>query len=235
MNDPKIIVALDYPDADSAMALVARLDPQLCRLKVGKQLFTAAGPRLVESLANKGFAVFLDLKFHDIPTTVALACKAAANLGVWMMNVHALGGSTMLRAAREALGESAQRPQLIAVTLLTSMSEPDMVEIGLNGSPQDAVLRLASLTHAAGLDGVVCSAQEAALLKRVIEQPFCLVTPGIRPAMAAPGDQQRVMTPAAALAAGSDYLVIGRPITHAADPLKALQDIHTEISNEENI
>ncbi len=234
MNDPKIIVALDYPDADSAMALVAQLDPQLCRLKVGKQLFTAAGPRLVESLANKGFAVFLDLKFHDIPTTVALACKAAANLGVWMMNVHALGGSTMLRAAREALGESAQRPQLIAVTLLTSMSEPDMAEIGLNGSPQDAVLRLASLTHAAGLDGVVCSAQEAALLKRVIEQPFCLVTPGIRPAMAAPGDQQRVMTPAAALAAGSDYLVIGRPITHAADPLKALQDIHTEISNEEN-
>jgi len=135
MNDPKIIVALDYPDADSAMALVAQLDPQLCRLKVGKQLFTAAGPRLVESLANKGFAVFLDLKFHDIPTTVALACKAAANLGVWMMNVHALGGSTMLRAAREALGKSAQHPLLIAVTLLTSMSEPDMAEIGLNGSP----------------------------------------------------------------------------------------------------
>ncbi|MHB1245355.1 MAG: orotidine-5'-phosphate decarboxylase [Sulfuriferula sp.] len=233
MNDPKIIVALDYPDADSALALVARLDPLLCRLKVGKQLFTAAGPGFVESLARRGFAVFLDLKFHDIPTTVALACQAAANLGVWMMNVHALGGSTMMRTAREALGESAQRPLLIAVTLLTSMNEQDMQEIGLAGNPKEAVLRLASLTQAAGLDGVVCSAQEASLLKHSIGQTFCLVTPGIRPAMAASGDQQRVMTPAAALAAGSDYLVIGRPITHATDPLKALQDIHIEISNGE--
>ncbi|MHB1332479.1 MAG: orotidine-5'-phosphate decarboxylase [Sulfuriferula sp.] len=233
MNDSKIIVALDYPDADSALALVARLDPLLCRLKVGKQLFTAAGPGFVELLARRGFAVFLDLKFHDIPTTVALACQAAANLGVWMMNVHALGGSTMMRTAREALGESAQRPLLIAVTLLTSMNEQDMQEIGLAGNPKEAVLRLASLTQAAGLDGVVCSAQEASLLKHSIGQAFCLVTPGIRPAMAARGDQQRVMTPAAALAAGSDYLVIGRPITHATDPLKALQDIHIEISNRE--
>lgn len=233
MNDPKIIIALDYPDADSALALVDQLDPLLCRLKVGKQLFTAAGPGFVELLAHRGFAVFLDLKFHDIPTTVALACKAATNLGVWMMNVHALGGSAMMRAAREALDESTQRPLLIAVTLLTSMSEQDMQEIGLVGNPKDAVLRLASLTHAAGLDGVVCSALEASQLKQAIPQPFCLVTPGIRPASAALVDQQRVMTPAAALAAGSDYLVIGRPITHAADPLKALQDIHTEISKEE--
>ncbi|MES2366426.1 MAG: orotidine-5'-phosphate decarboxylase [Pseudomonadota bacterium] len=233
MNDPKIIVALDYPDADSALALVARLDPLLCRLKVGKQLFTAAGPGFVELLVRRGFAVFLDLKFHDIPTTVALACKAAANLGVWMMNVHALGGSTMMRTAREALGESAQRPLLIAVTLLTSMNEQDMQEIGLAGNPKEAVLRLASLTEVAGLDGVVCSAQEASLLKHSIGDAFCLVTPGIRPAMVASGDQQRVMTPAAALAAGSDYLVIGRPITHAEDPLKALQDIYIEISNGE--
>ncbi len=233
MNDPKIIIALDYPDADSALALVDQLDPLLCRLKVGKQLFTAAGPGFVELLTRRGFAVFLDLKFHDIPTTVALACKAATNLGVWMMNVHALGGSTMMRAAREALDESSPRPLLIAVTLLTSMSEQDMQEIGLVGNPKDAVLRLASLTHAAGLDGVVCSAQEASQLKHAIPQPFCLVTPGIRPASAALGDQQRIMTPAAALAAGSDYLVIGRPITHAADPLKALQDIQTEISKEE--
>lgn len=234
MNDPKIIVALDYPDADSAWALVAQLDPCLCRLKVGKQLFTAAGPGFVESLAKQGFAVFLDLKFHDIPTTVALACIAAANLGVWMLNVHAAGGSTMLRAAREALGNAPQRPRLIAVTLLTSMGAQEMAEIGLDGNPQDAVMRLARITRNAGLDGVVCSAQEAPVLKQEFGQDFCLVTPGIRPANAARDDQQRVMTPHAALAAGADYLVIGRPVTQAAQPLKALQDIHNEISTREN-
>ena len=234
MNDPKIIVALDYPDADSALALVKQLDPALCRVKVGKQLFTAAGPKLVEALAGKGYAVFLDLKFHDIPTTVGLACQAAAKLGVWMLNVHALGGSAMLHAARAALGDAPDRPRLIAVTLLTSMGAHDMAEIGLDGSPQDVVWRLARITRAAGLDGVVCSAQEALLLKQALGQDFCLVTPGIRPASAERGDQQRVMTPLAALAAGSDYLVIGRPVTHAADPLKALQDIHNDISNREN-
>lgn len=234
MNDPKIIVALDYPDADSALALVKQLDPALCRVKVGKQLFTAAGPKLVEALAGKGFAVFLDLKFHDIPTTVGLACQAAAKLGVWMLNVHALGGSAMLRVAREALGDAPERPRLIAVTLLTSMGAHDMAEIGLDGSPRDAVLRLARITHAAGLDGAVCSAQEAPLLKQALGQDFCLVTPGIRPASTEQGDQQRVMTPLAALAAGSDYLVIGRPITQAAHPLKALQDIHNDISSREN-
>lgn len=228
--DTKIIVALDYPDASSALNLVQQLDPSLCKLKVGKQLFTAAGPRLVEDLVQRGFPVFLDLKFHDIPTTVGLACAAAANLGVWMMNVHALGGGAMLRAARAALGDAADRPRLIAVTLLTSMSEVDMREIGLQDSPQAAVLRLATLTQANGLDGVVCSAQEAALLKQVLGAAFQLVTPGIRPASAAIGDQHRVMTPAAALAAGSDYLVIGRPITHAPDPLAALLAINQEIT-----
>lgn len=234
MNDPKIIVALDYPDADSAWALVAQLDPCLCRLKVGKQLFTAAGPGFVESLAKQGFAVFLDLKFHDIPTTVAHACVAAANLGVWMLNVHALGGGAMLRAAREALGNTPQRPRLIAVTLLTSMGAQEMAEIGLDGNPQDAVMRLAHITRNAGLDGVVCSALEVPLLKQELGQDFCLVTPGIRPANAARDDQQRVMTPHAALAAGADYLVIGRPVTQAAQPLKTLQDIHNEISTREN-
>lgn len=228
--DTKIIVALDYPDATSALNLVQQLDPSLCNLKVGKQLFTAAGPHLVEALVKRGFPVFLDLKFHDIPTTVGLACAAAANLGVWMMNVHALGGGAMLRAARAALGDAADRPKLIAVTLLTSMSEVEMREIGLQDSPQAAVLRLATLTQANGLDGVVCSAQEAPLLKQKLGAGFNLVTPGIRPANAEIGDQHRVMTPAAALAAGSDYLVIGRPITHAPDPLAALLAINQEIT-----
>lgn len=227
--DTKIIVALDYPDQIAALKLVQQLDPGLCRLKVGKQLFTAAGPRFVEDLVKRGFPVFLDLKFHDIPTTVGLACAAAANLGVWMMNVHALGGGAMLRAARAALGDGADRPKLIAVTLLTSMSEVDMREIGLQDTPQAAVLRLAKLTKTNGLDGVVCSAQEAGMLKQELGMDFNLVTPGIRPVSAEVGDQHRVMTPAAALAAGSDYLVIGRPITHAPDPLVALLAIHQEI------
>lgn len=230
MNTTPIIVALDYPDAGSALSLVKQLDPSLCRLKVGKQLFTAAGPGFVEQIVKLGFPIFLDLKFHDIPSTVGLACKAAANLGVWMMNVHALGGSAMMRTAREGLGEAMDRPLLIAVTLLTSMGEAEMQEIGLQGSPQQAVLRLARLTQVNGLDGVVCSAQEATLLKVELGQNFNLVTPGIRPASVALGDQQRVMTPTAALAAGADFLVIGRPITHAAEPLQALLAINQEIS-----
>lgn len=230
LNTTPIIVALDYADEHSAMALVKQLDPALCRLKVGKQLFTAAGPQWVEQLIKLGFPVFLDLKFHDIPTTVGLACQAAANLGVWMMNVHALGGGAMLRAAREGLGDGVDRPLLIAVTLLTSMDEVEMQEIGLTGTPQEAVLRLAQLTQANGLDGVVCSAQEADMLKRELGTAFKLITPGIRPASAALGDQQRVMTPVAALAAGSDYLVIGRPITHASDPLQALLAIYKDIT-----
>jgi orotidine-5'-phosphate decarboxylase len=229
MSDPKIIVALDYPDAASALVLVARLDPALCRLKVGKELFTVAGPQLVEQLQQRGFEVFLDLKFHDIPNTTAQACKAAASLGVWMVNVHASGGRRMMEAAREGLANFAKRPKLIAVTVLTSMAQADLAELGITVSPAEQVLRLAALTQASGLDGVVCSAQEAALLRKQAGAGFCLVTPGIRPADATADDQSRIMTPRAALENGSSYLVIGRPITKAADPLLALQQISHEI------
>jgi len=229
LSNPKIIVALDYADTDSALALVARLDPALCRLKVGKELFTVAGPQLVEQLMRSGFEVFLDLKFHDIPNTTAQACKAAANLGVWMVNVHASGGRKMMEAAREALANFNQRPKLIAVTVLTSMAQADLAEIGISASPAEQVLRLAALVQASGLDGVVCSAQEAAQLRKLAGADFCLVTPGIRPADAAADDQSRIMTPRAALENGSSYLVIGRPITKAVDPLLALQKITNEI------
>lgn len=229
MSDPRIIVALDYPEATPALMLAERLQPSLCRLKVGKELFTAAGPQLVEQLQKRGFEVFLDLKFHDIPNTTAQACKAAASLGVWMINVHALGGRKMLDAAREAIVHNSRQPKLIAVTLLTSMAQADLAEIGINVPPAEMVLRLAMLARDGGLDGVVCSAQEAALLREQCGTGFCLVTPGIRPAQASPDDQARVMTPLAALQAGSSYLVMGRPITRAADPLQALLDINQEI------
>jgi orotidine-5'-phosphate decarboxylase len=227
-HDPKIIVALDYPQAASALALTERLDPALCRLKVGKELFTSAGPQLIESLQQRGFEVFLDLKFHDIPNTTAQACKAAAALGVWMVNVHALGGRKMMETAREALAHHAQRPKLIAVTILTSMAQEDLNGIGIEASPAQMVSRLAQLTRDSGLDGVVCSAQEAATLRQQCGKDFCLVTPGIRPAHAAANDQSRIMTPQAALQAGSSYLVIGRPITQAPDPFRALQDTMKE-------
>ncbi len=229
MNDPRIIVALDYPQAASALELARRLQPAMCRLKVGKELFTAAGPQLIEQLQRLGFEVFLDLKFHDIPNTTAQACKSAAALGVWMVNVHALGGRRMLEAAREALAHTAQRPQLIAVTILTSMAQDDLREIGIESAPAQMVSRLARLTQECGLDGVVCSAQEAALLRAQCGAEFRLVTPGIRPAQAAADDQSRIMTPRAALQAGSSYLVIGRPITQATDPLAALCEISNEI------
>jgi orotidine-5'-phosphate decarboxylase len=231
MSDPKIIVALDYPSAAPALALADRLEPALCRLKVGKELFTATGPALLEELMRRGFDIFLDLKFHDIPNTAAQACKAAASLGVWMINVHALGGRKMLEAAREAIVRNAQQPKLIAVTMLTSMAQQDLVEIGINATPADMVLRLATLARDRGLDGVVCSAQEAAQLRKQFGNEFCLVTPGIRPAHASLDDQSRVMTPQAAMQAGSNYLVIGRPITQAADPLQALLDINQEIGD----
>ena len=230
MKDPKVIVALDFPSADEALALVKRLQPELCRLKVGKELFTAAGPRLVEQLVGDGFGVFLDLKFHDIPNTVAAACKTAAKLGVWMLNVHALGGRAMLDAAREAIAGAEHRPRLIAVTLLTSMGRDDLAELGLSGEPEQVVLRLGKLARACGLDGVVCSAQEAALLRRELGHDFLMVTPGIRPAAASKDDQVRIMTPADAIIMGSDYLVVGRPITQAADPLHALQMINQEVT-----
>ena len=229
MTDPKIIVALDYPQAEPALALAARLEPALCRLKVGKELFTATGPQLLEQFMRRGFEIFLDLKFHDIPNTAAQACKAAASLGVWMVNVHALGGRRMMEAAREAVIQAAHSPKLIAVTVLTSMAREDLAEIGIDAIPAELVLRLAILARDSRLDGVVCSAQEAALLRRHCGSKFCLVTPGIRPADAATDDQSRIMTPRAALEAGSSYLVIGRPITSAPDPLLALHKISEQI------
>ncbi|MBI3221790.1 MAG: orotidine-5'-phosphate decarboxylase, partial [Nitrosomonadales bacterium] len=201
-HDPKIIVALDYPSAEPVLALADRLQPSLCRLKVGKELFTATGPALIEQLQKRGFDIFLDLKFHDIPNTTAQACKAAASLGVWMVNVHALGGRKMLEAAREAVAACNHRPKLIAVTMLTSMAREDLVDLGIADTPAEMVLRLATLARDSGLDGVVCSAQEAALLRRHCGTEFCLVTPGIRPAQASLDDQSRVMTPQAALQAG---------------------------------
>jgi orotidine-5'-phosphate decarboxylase len=229
MNDPKIIVALDYPQAQAALDLVSRLEPSLCRLKIGKELFTLAGPQIVEQCMQRGFEVFLDLKFHDIPNTTAQACKAAASLGVWMVNVHALGGRKMMETAREAVASSARPPKLIAVTILTSMAQEDLAGIGIAATPAEMVLRLAMLARDSGLDGVVCSAQEAALLRQHCGANFNLVTPGIRPADASADDQSRIMTPSAALKNGSSYLVIGRPITKAADPLLALQNISKEI------
>lgn len=227
---PRLIVALDFPSGRQAEELAARLDPLACRLKVGKELFVRGGPMLVERLQSRGFEVFLDLKFHDIPNTVAGACRAAADLGVWMVNVHALGGSDMMLAARSALENVRARPLLIAVTILTSHGQSVLREIGLvDPSPDQAVQRLARLAHQAGLDGVVCSAREAAELRAHEGADFCLVTPGIRPATAAADDQQRIMTPTAALQAGADYLVVGRPITAAADPMAALAALQVEI------
>lgn len=231
-NDPRIIVALDFPSDQPALALADQLDPAKCRLKVGKELFTRSGPELVRALDARGFEVFLDLKFHDIPNTTAAAVAAAADLGVWMVNVHASGGEKMMIACRERLEDFGQdRPLLIAVTVLTSMGAEDLSGIGISGSPADQVSRLATLTRNCGLDGVVCSAQEAPALKSEQGADFKLVTPGIRPLSADPGDQQRIMTPTDAMRAGSDYLVIGRPITQAADPLAALEAINSEVAS----
>jgi orotidine-5'-phosphate decarboxylase len=226
---PRIIVALDFPTQAQALALVDRLDPGRCALKVGKELFTRAGPALVEILIRRGYRVFLDLKFHDIPNTVAAACDAAADLGVWMVNLHASGGRRMMEAARERLAVHTAPPLLIAVTVLTSMDASDLAEIGCPDEPLDRVLRLARLTQAAGLSGIVCSPLEAARVRADLGAGFVLVTPGVRPASASVGDQRRVMTPRDALVAGADYLVIGRPITAAVDPLAALVAIEAEI------
>jgi len=231
MQDKPILVALDFDQSQAALQLVERLDPSRCRLKVGKELFTSEGPQFVETLQNKGFDVFLDLKFHDIPNTCAKAVKAAANLGVWMVNVHASGGQRMMEAAREALEPFKQKPLLIGVTVLTSMEQSDLAGIGLDIDPQEQVKRLAMLTKNSGLDGVVCSAQEASMLKELCGPDFQLITPGIRPSFAQQGDQRRVMTPAQAMDAGVDYMVIGRPITQHADPIEALSLIEAEIKN----
>lgn len=224
-----IIVALDFPSAPAALDLARRLSPQLCRLKVGKELFTRSGPALVEQLQQQGFEVFLDLKFHDIPNTVAGAVRAAAELGVWMVNVHASGGRRMMAAAAEAIAAFARPPLLLGVTVLTSMAAQDLQELGVSETLEERVLRLARLTADSGLDGVVCSALEAKALRSLCAPGFCLVTPGIRLAGDNAADQRRVVTPAEALAMGSDYLVIGRSITAAEDPLAALQRVHREL------
>ena len=230
-SGPRIVVALDHADASAALAMAARLDPALCRLKVGKELFTAAGPELVRELGRRGHEVFLDLKFHDIPNTVASALRAAAGLGVWMVNVHAVGGRRMLSAAREALGPPGSGvPLLIAVTVLTSMEAVDLAETGVPDSLESQVLRLARLSRDCGLDGVVCSAREAPALRHELGEGAVLVTPGIRPAGSAPDDQRRTLTPSEAIAAGSSYLVVGRPITGAPDPAAALRAITSDIS-----
>lgn len=221
--DTPLIVALDVDTAVQALAIAERLDPQTAKVKVGKQLFTREGPELVRILVARGFDVFLDLKFHDIPNTVAQAVSAAADLGVWMVNVHAGGGSRMMRAAVEALQGRSNRPLLTGVTVLTSMDETDLRELGVNQSPLERVLDLARLAQQSGLDGVVCSAQEAPLLRAELGQRFLLVTPGIRLPGDAAGDQRRVVTPQEALQDGADYLVMGRSITGATDPAAAVE------------
>jgi orotidine-5'-phosphate decarboxylase len=229
MTDSRIIVALDFPDETSALDLIARIDPELCRVKIGKELFTRCGPALVRRIVNDGYDVFLDLKYHDIPNTVANACKAAADLGVWMLNVHALGGPAMLAAARSALTDP-QSPKLIAVTILTSSSAEDLKAVGIEHTPEEMVKRLALLSREQGLDGVVCSAQESADLKSSLGMDFLLVTPGIRLPTDEAGDQKRIVSPVDAVTKGSDYLVIGRPITQADDPVQKLLTINSDIS-----
>ena len=222
----KIIVALDFPDLKSTLDLAEKLDPTLCRVKVGKELFTQVGPEVIHRLHDLGHAIFLDLKFHDIPNTVANACAAAADLGVWMINVHASGGRRMMTAAKEKLANKGKDiPLLIAVTVLTSSSQQELNEIGITVTPEEQVKRLATLTRDSGLDGVVCSAQEAKALQSLTGSEFKLVTPGIRPAGVDAGDQRRICTPVEAINNGADYLVIGRPITQAVDPVAVLRQM----------
>jgi orotidine-5'-phosphate decarboxylase len=226
-----IVVALDYPTAQQAIAMAKQLDPSKCRVKVGKELFTASGPAVLEQLHKMDFDVFLDLKFHDIPNTCAGAVAAAAELGVWMVNVHASGGERMMVAAAEAIANKGHKPLLIAVTVLTSMEQSDLAGIGLDVSPQQQVERLAKLSKQSGMDGVVSSAQEIGLVKDLCGKEFLTVTPGIRPEGSAAGDQRRIMTPQQAVNAGGDYMVIGRPITQADNPQQACVDIISSLQN----
>ena len=226
-----VIVALDFANEQDTLAFVRRLDPTLCQLKIGKKLFTATGRRLAENLIQQGFKLFLDLKYHDIPNTVASACKVAADMGVWMVDMHTSGGRRMMEAAVDAVAAYAHKPLLIGVTVLTSMEAADLAEIGWHSPVEELVLRWARLAQQSGLDGVVCSAHEAALLRQTVGNDFVLVTPGIRLDVAGnQDDQRRIMTPAEALAAGSSYLVMGRPITQAADPVSVLRAINQTAS-----
>lgn len=234
MSTPKatssrLIVALDFPSVKAALEFVAPLEASLCRLKVGKELFTRGGPEILTALHARGFEVFLDLKFHDIPNTVAAACRAAADLGVWMLNVHALGGRAMLEAAREALEASSPRPLLVAVTVLTSHSEKSLREVGISQPMNQQVLQLATLAHDAGLDGIVCSGEDLATMTAAMTKPFLYVTPGIRLQVNDRQDQQRVVTPEDAIRLGSDYLVLGRPITQAAHPLEVINMLNQRL------
>lgn len=232
MSDPRIIVSLDFAEREAGLELARSLEPGRCRMKVGKELFTRYGPAVVRDLIELGYDVFLDLKFHDIPNTVASACRAAAELGVWMLNVHTAGGRAMLESAREAVERAPVRPLLIGVTVLTSLDDQDLRETGVESTTGEQVMRLAGLARETGLDGVVCSAREALELRRVHGSDFCLVTPGIRPSDNGADDQARVVTPEQAIAAGSDYLVIGRPITRAADPPAAFAAIEASTSTQ---
>lgn len=229
MKDPRIIIPLDYPSTQDAESLLARLSPSLCSLKVGKELFTAVGPRLVNDLVIRGFKVFLDLKFHDIPNTVAQACLAAAQLNVWMLTLHIAGGRAMLTAARKAIDQAAVKPWLLGVTVLTSLTDQDLHDIGIQRSVEEQVLALAQIADECQLDGLVCSAQEAKLIRQTYGARFKLITPGIRTEQGQVHDQARIATPQAAIKNGADYLVIGRSITQSADPLAALLSITESI------
>ncbi|MGO3669105.1 MAG: orotidine-5'-phosphate decarboxylase [Vreelandella alkaliphila] len=229
-TDTPLIIALDYSSLDAALCMADQLDPKRCRVKVGKELFTRSGPAVLEALHGRGFEIFLDLKFHDIPNTVAGAVQAAAEQGVWMVNVHASGGRKMMEAAAKRLDDHGLSTHLIAVTVLTSMQAEDLHEVGIAATPEEHVLRLAALTQQSGLGGVVCSAQEAAQIKALCGDDFLKVTPGIRPSFAAANDQQRIMTPSDAMRVGSTHLVIGRPVTQAAEPMMALAAIEAELA-----
>ena len=231
---PRVVVALDFENPMRALALADRLDPRACGLKVGKEMFVVTGPDPVRWMVARGFNVFLDLKFHDIPNTVAQACAAATRLGVWMLNVHAGGGRVMLTAARGAVTNTAHEarrapPLLIAVTVLTSLGDADLRELGHLDNATAQSLRLARLARECGLDGVVCSAVEAPAIRQSLGRDFTLVTPGIRLPGAQPDDQTRIITPEEALANGADYLVVGRPITQAADPVATLAAINRSL------
>jgi len=226
-GDSKIIVALDYSNESQAFDFIRKVTPELCKLKIGKELFTTAGPQFVDKVVAQGFDVFLDLKFHDIPNTVMKACHAAAELGVWMTNVHALGGKNMMHAAKEGVQGSSTK--LIAVTILTSMGQEDLTQIGISKNVQDQVISLATLAKDANLDGAVCSAKEVKILRETLSDDFLLVTPGIRPVGNDTSDQKRVVTPSEAIKLGSSYLVIGRPITQSNSPIQALESILADI------
>ncbi len=230
MSDPKIIVALDYSNEKQALNFIAQLNNQLCRLKIGKEMFTHFGPQLIEKIQSKDFEIFLDLKYHDIPNTTAKACEAAADLGVWMLNIHAGGGRKMMEAAANAIANHKLKPHLIAVTVLTSLSQQDLIEIGINDSPATHAIKLAKLAQDSGINGIVCSAQEASSMRKQFTDDFLLVTPGIRTKNNKSDDQQRIMTPLNAINAGADYLVIGRPITQSDNPMGTLLTINSDIS-----